>query len=176
MSEEHDEQQPDETPVVDESPAEEPTVEEQLAHWQDQFLRVQADIQNMRKRMDQDVEDRVQLRLEALLYDLIRVADYMEAALGSIPDGVREAKQADSFLAGMDAIRMALDSVMLGHGMVFLAPAEGAEFNPDEHEAVETVEVEDLEAPRLELLGRGYRIGRRILRPAKVRLQQPKGS
>lgn len=176
MSEEHDEKPVEDAPVADESAAVEPTLEEQLAHWQDQFMRVQADVQNMRKRMEQDVEDRVQLRLEALLYDLIRVADYMEAALGSIPEGVRSADQADSFLAGMDAIRMALDGVMLGHGMVFLAPAEGAEFNPDEHEAVETVEVDDLAAPRMELLGRGYRIGRRILRPAKVRLQQPKGS
>jgi len=141
--------------------------------WREMYLRVQADLQNMRKRMDQDVEARVQLRMEALLHDLIRVADYMEAALGSVPQAVREAKQADSFLAGMEAIRHALESVMQGHGMVFLAPGPDQAFDPDEHEAVETLSDDTLESPRLELLNRGYRIGRRILRPAQVRLLQP---
>ena len=175
MTPEDQDPTPVESPDEADAPAEaaEPTVEEQLAHWQEQFLRVQADLQNMRKRMDQDVEDRVQLRMEALLHDLIRVADYMEAALDAVPPAVREAAQAESFLAGMEAIRLALESVMLSHGMVFLAPAESHDFDPEEHEAVETLDVDDLESPRLELLSRGYRIGRRILRPAKVRLLQP---
>lgn len=154
----------------------EPTLEEQLAEAQEQMLRAQADLQNMRKRLEQDVEERVQYRMESLLHDLIRVADYMEAALGGIPAPVREADQAASFLAGMEAIRQALDGVMLGHGMAFLAPAEGSAFDPEEHEAVETVEREGLEETRMELLGRGYRIGRRILRPAKVRLIRPQGA
>lgn len=151
----------------------EPTPEELLAEAQEQFLRAQADLQNMRKRMEKDVEERVQYRMEALLHDLIRVADYMEAALGGIPEPVRAADQAASFLAGMEAIRQALDAVMLGHGLVFLAPGEDAAFDPEEHEAVETVEVDGLEQARLRLLSRGYRIGRRILRPAQVRLETP---
>ena len=141
--------------------------------WRELYLRVQADLQNIRKRMDQDVEARVQLRMEALLHDLIRVSDYMDAALGSVPEGVRVAPQAASFLAGMEAIRHALESVMLGHGMVFLAPGPEQDFDPEEHEAVETIADETLESPRLELLNRGYRVGKRILRPAQVRLLQP---
>lgn len=147
--------------------------EETLEFWKDKCLRAQADNQNMRRRMMDDTEERVRLRLEALLNDLIRVADYMDAALGSIPDGVRKAEQADAFLAGMSAIQQALEGVMLGHGMTFLAPSADSDFDPEEHEAVENIVDAELEKPRLELLSRGYRMGKRILRPAKVRIVSP---
>lgn len=154
-----------------EQEAQEP--EETLEFWKDKCLRAQADNQNMRRRMMDDTEERVRLRLEALLNDLIRVADYMDAALGSIPEGVKKAEQADAFLAGMSAIQQALEGVMLGHGMTFLAPLADSDFNPEEHEAVENIVDAELEKPRLELLSRGYRMGKRILRPAKVRIVGP---
>ncbi|PCJ52798.1 MAG: nucleotide exchange factor GrpE [Planctomycetota bacterium] len=147
--------------------------QETLDYWKDKALRAQADMQNMRRRLMADTEDRVRMRLEALLNDLILVADYMEAALGSIPEGVQKAEQADAFLAGMSAIQLALEGVMLGHGMTFIAPKREDEFNPEEHEAVETVTDDSLSKPSLELLSRGYRMGKRILRPAKVKILGP---
>ena len=74
---------------------------------------------------------------------------------------------------GITAIQQALESVMMGHGMVFLKPNAQDAYNPDEHEAVETVVDETLESVQLELLSRGYRIGKRILRPAKVKVITP---
>lgn len=141
--------------------------------WQDKFLRAQADLQNIRRRLGEETEERVRLRMEGLLNDLIRVADYMEAALGSIPEPVQKAEQSDAFLMGITAIQQALESVMMGHGMVFLKPSAQDSYNPDEHEAVETVVDEALESPQLELVSRGYRIGKRILRPAKVKVITP---
>lgn len=155
-----------------EEQAEEPhelTAEE----WQDRFLRAQADLQNIRRRLGEETEERVRLRLEALLFDLIRVADYMEAALSNIPEPVQKAAQSDAFLMGITAIQQALEGVMMGHGMVFLKPGTSEEFNPEEHEAVETVVDTALEAPQMELVSRGYRIGKRILRPAKVKVITP---
>jgi len=157
--------------VLSEEDAQDP--EETLDYWKDKALRAQADMQNMRRRLMDDTEDRVRMRLEALLNDLIRVADYMEAALGSIPEGVQKAEQADAFLAGMSAIQQALEGVMLGHGMTFIAPKDKDEFNPEEHEAVETLADDSLSEPRLDLLSRGYRMGKRILRPAKVKIVGP---
>lgn len=146
---------------------------ETVDYWKEQVLRAQADIQNIRRRSEQDVEERVRRRLESLLFDLMRVADYMEAALGAIPESIRQAEQAGAFLAGIQAIHQALEGVMTGHGMQVVAPAADATFDPDLHEAVETVTQEGLEAPQLELLARGYRLGKSILRPAKVRLLSP---
>lgn len=153
--------------IVVEEP--QPTAED----WQDKFLRAQADLQNMRRRLGEETEERVRMRLEAILHDLIRVADFMEAALGAIPEPVREAEQSEAFLAGIRAIQQALEGVMMGHGMVFLAPTAETEYNPEEHEAVETEIDDSLEKTRLELVSRGYRIGKRILRPAKVKLVRP---
>jgi len=149
--------------------------EDTLDYWKDKSLRAQADMQNMRRRMMDDTEERVRMRLEALLNDLIRVADYMEAGLSNVPEGVQKAEQADAFLAGMSAIQQALEGVMLGHGMTFLNPNADSEFNPEEHEAVETVVDAELKQPRLELLSRGYRMGKLILRPAKVKILSPEG-
>lgn len=159
-----------------EGAAEEVAPEETVEYWKDKFLRAQADIQNMRRRMMEETEERVRLRLEALLNDLIRVSDYMEAAMTAIPEPIKKAEQADAFLMGLTAIQQALEAVMLGHGMTFLAPAEGDTFDPDLHEAVENVVNAELEKPRLELLSRGYKMGKRILRPAKLRIVGPEGA
>ncbi len=156
-----------------ETQVEEAPPELTIEDWQDKFVRAQADLQNIRRRLGEETEERVRLRMESLLNDLIRVADYMEAALGNIPTPVQQAEQSDAFLMGITAIQQALESVMMGHGMVFLKPAASDAYNPDEHEAVETVVDEAIESPQLELVSRGYRIGKRILRPAKVKVITP---
>jgi|FLOH01.1.fsa_nt_gi molecular chaperone GrpE len=154
-------------------PSAEPTPELTAEDWQEKFLRAQADMQNIRRRLGEETEERVRLRMEALLHDLILVADYMEAALNSIPEPVQQAEQADAFLMGMTAIQQALEGVMRSHGMIFLKPSAQDSFDPEEHEAIETVVDDALKIPQMELLSRGYRIGKRILRPAKVRLITP---
>lgn len=146
--------------------------QETVEMWRDKALRAQAEMANMRRRLESDTEDRTRRRMEALLNDLITVADHMDLALGSIPDGIREADGADAFLMGMNAIQAAFDSVMRQHGLELIQPAADAEFDPEMHEAVGSgAAAEGEEAgPRLELLRRGYKMGRRILRPAQVRV------
>ncbi len=146
---------------------------EDLEHWRDKALRAQAEMANMRRRLESDTEDRTRRRLEALFHELILVSDHMELALGALPESLREADGARGFLFGLDAIRAALDGVMRGHGIEFIQPQADAEFDPELHEAVQTDHEEGLEEPRLELMRRGYRIGRNILRPAQVRLIRP---
>ncbi|MBC8370465.1 MAG: nucleotide exchange factor GrpE [Planctomycetes bacterium] len=145
-------------------------VVEDLEYFKNKFMRAQADVQNMRRRMHDETEERVRLRLESLLSDLMRVADYLEAGLSSIPQSVKDADQGEAFIAGMNAIQQALDMVFISHGVVFISPNSTDDFDPEKHEAVETVENTELDAPQLELLSRGYCMGTKILRPAKVRI------
>jgi molecular chaperone GrpE (heat shock protein) len=56
-------------------------VVEDLEYFKNKFMRAQADVQNMRRRMHDDTEERVRLRLEGLLSDLMAVSDYLEAGL-----------------------------------------------------------------------------------------------
>ena len=157
-----------------EGTADETSPEEDAAYWKDRFLRANADLQNVRRRAAEDVEARVVSRLEAILHDLMEVDDYLAHALGNIPEDVRRAEQADAFLAGIQAIREALERVLRTHGLEVVEPAEGEPFDPTLHEALEMLEEEGRREPRLEVVRRGYRIGNRILRPAKVRVVRPK--
>jgi molecular chaperone GrpE len=145
-------------------------VVEDLEYFKNKFMRAQADVQNMRRRMHDDTEERVRLRLEGLLSDLMAVSDYLEAGLKAVPQSIKDAEQGEAFLTGMSAIQQALDMVFLSHGVMFIAPTSDDDFNPERHEAIETVVNTDLEKPQLELLGRGYCMGVKILRPAKVRV------
>jgi len=154
---------------VEDTEAEE---QESVEMWRDKALRAQAEMANMRRRLEADTEDRTRRRMEALLTELITVGDHMELALGVIPDGIRNADGADAFLMGMNAIQASLEAVMRQHGLEFIQPAADAEFDPELHEAVGTVAADEGEqaGPRLEVLRRGYKMGRRILRPAQVRI------
>ncbi|MAW62072.1 MAG: nucleotide exchange factor GrpE [Planctomycetes bacterium] len=147
--------------------------EESVELWKDRALRAQAEMANMRRRLDSEVEQRTRRRLEALLHDLIMVGDHIELALGSIPEPVRAAQGADGFLMGMDAIRTAFEGVLRQHGLELIDPSTDADFDPALHEAVQTDSEDGLEAARLEVLRRGYKIGAHVLRPAQVRVIQP---
>lgn len=154
-------------------PAAAPPADDGLEQWRERCLRAMAELQNLKRRSSQDVEERTLLRLEGMLSELLRVDDYFAAALEHVPESVRRAEGSSSFLAGVTAIRQALEAVLLGNGAVFLEPAPESSFDPTEHEAVEVLESAELLTPRLELLSRGCRFGRRILRPARVRLLRP---
>jgi molecular chaperone GrpE len=145
-------------------------VVEDLEYFKNKFMRAQADVQNMRRRMHDDTEERVRLRLEGLLTDLMAVADYLDAGLNAVPQSIKDAEQGEAFLTGMSAIQQALDMVFMSHGVTFLVPTADDEFDPEKHEAIETVVNSDIDKPQLELLGRGYCMGAKILRPAKVRV------
>ena len=148
---------------------------EDIDYFKDKLLRAQADVQNIRRRMQEDTEERVRIRMESLLSDLIRIADYLEAGLAAIPDSIQKAQHADAFLAGISAIQQELDRVFQFHGVTFISPQENDIFDPKNHEAVETTEDEGLKEPKMELLSRGYSMGNKILRPAKVRVIANKG-
>lgn len=147
--------------------------EQDLEFWRDRALRAQAEMINMRKRMEQDVEERTRMRLEGLLHELIVLSDHMGLALEALPQGLQEDQSCQSFLQGLGAIQAALQSTMLRYGLETIQPESDQEFDPEHHEAVHIEERAELESPRLHLLRPGYRMGRRILRPAQVRLLRP---
>lgn len=148
-------------------------LESELSMWKDRALRAQAEMANMRRRLDSEVEQRTRRRLESLLHDLIMVGDHIDLALGSIPEPVREAQGADGFLMGMDAIRTAFDGVLKQHGLEWIAPDASASFDPAQHEAVGTEKRDGVDETQLELMRRGYKMGNHILRPAQVRIVEP---
>jgi len=159
---------PEETPESREKPGEErdPAT---LARERDEYLaswkRAAADYQNLRRRLQSDIDAAVARRKEGLLADLLLVLDYLDMAL-STPVSTKEGK---SLHEGVEATRAALLAALEREGVRPLP--EGGRFDPAVHACVATDDATGREPGEiLATLRRGYTIEGRILRAAQVRV------
>ena len=140
-------------------------LEEQLAAAQDQSLRVAADLQNIRRRAEQDVEKAHKFALEKFASDLLPVVDSLERGLKlSSPDdeaikAVRE---------GMELTLKLFVDTLKRHQLEAVDP-HGAPFNPEHHQAMAMEESIHAEPNTvLKVFQKGYLLNGRLLRPAMV--------
>jgi molecular chaperone GrpE len=132
----------------------------------DTLRRVQADFENYRKRVLREQTVLVARATERLVEDLLPVLDSFDGALGSLAGA--ESPEAEKVRAGVIGIRSQFLSVLEKAGLERIE-AEGAAFDPNEHEAV----LQDAGAgePHVaEIMRPGYRLKGRVLRPAMVRV------
>jgi molecular chaperone GrpE len=133
----------------------------------DQLLRRQAEFENYRKRMERERSEVYQRARAEVLLELLPVLDNFERALSS-----REAasSDADAFLHGVELIHKQLKDAVTKLGLQAVESV-GQAFDPHLHEAV-TVEASDEheENTVIEEFERGYKLGDRLLRPAKVKV------
>jgi len=146
---------------------------ENAEDWRERALRAQAEMINMRRRLDHDVEERTRMRTEALLAECITLADHLELALSALPESLAGDPLARPFVQGVQAIQASLAQMLERFGVESIHPQEGQEFDSRHFEAIHVETRKGLEKECMELLRRGYRMGQRILRPAQVRLLRP---
>ena len=133
----------------------------------DLLQRVQADFENYRKRTARDQERLVAHAHERLLHELLPVLDDLERALEAA-DHHEEAKLED----GVKLVHRQLEQLLEKEG---LAPVvTDGMFDPHVHEALLTQPSEGEEGAVIEVLQKGYRLGDRVLRPARVVVAGPK--
>ncbi len=143
------------------------TLTREKAALYDQVLRRQAEFENYRKRVDKEKTDYYQRMRAEVLLELLPVLDNFDRALASlaISEGDRE-----SLHQGVELIHRQFSEALKKLG---LQPVEaiGHMFDPHVHEAI-TVEPTDKheENTIIEEFERGYRLGDRLLRPAKVKV------
>lgn len=125
--------------------------------------RAQADYQNLRRRLQSDIDAAVQRAKGPLLTDLLLVLDYLDMALAS-QCSTQEGK---NLLAGVDMTKQQLVRALEREGLK--AISESGAFDAAVHQAVERVET-DQRAPNeiVSTLRRGYMLGSTVLRPAQV--------
>ena len=129
----------------------------------DKYLRVAADLENLRKRAARDEENARRRGLEQLAQALLPVRDSLEA-------GVATSEQADieALLDGKRATLRLLDNALTAVGILELDPI-GEPFDPEEHEAITMQPSDEVEANTiLEVIQKGYQLHGRLLRPARV--------
>lgn len=141
------------------------SLEEQLAAAQDQSLRVAAELQNIRRRAEQDVEKAHKFALEKFAGDLLAVADSLERGLAlSDPDD----EAVKPMREGVELTFKLLLDTLARHQLVQMDP-QGEPFNPEHHQAMAMEESTHAEPGRvLKVFQKGYLLNGRLLRPAMV--------
>jgi molecular chaperone GrpE len=135
--------------------------DEYLARWQ----RAQADYQNLKRRSAAEVEGAVRRSLEGLFAGLLLVVDHLELALAS----PAQSDDARALAQGVELTRDQLLGVLRQQGVEPITAAE--QFDPTLHEAVATVETDDVPPGAVvDTLRRGYTWGDQVLRYAHVRV------
>jgi molecular chaperone GrpE len=135
-----------------------------LEQWRDRALRLQAEIENFRKRQQRLAEDRVQGDRERLLRSFLLIADDLERALHV------EGSDNESVRAGVEVTHRSLKQLLKQEGVEQIE-ARGKTFDPIWHEAVATVPHQKAGVDQdviVEVAQPGYRLDGRLLRPARV--------
>ena len=151
-------------------------LQQELAESKDQLLRLAAEFENFKKRMEREKETLLQFAGENIFRELLASVDNLDRALeqGSTDSGDPQQKL-DALLEGVDLTHKGLLAT-LEKFEVFPIDSEGMEFDPNEHEAM-TMESSD-KVPANHVLQefvKGYRFKDRLLRPAKVVVSQGNG-
>jgi molecular chaperone GrpE len=137
---------------------------QELEEWRDRAIRLQADMDNYRKRQQRLAEERIATERERLLASFLGVVDDLERALSAPAAG------GAGLRSGVELTHRAAMSVLQKEG-VELIEAQGQSFDPNWHEAVATVARNGTDASSntvIEVVQPGYRLGDHLLRPARV--------
>ncbi|MDD2679253.1 MAG: nucleotide exchange factor GrpE [Candidatus Omnitrophica bacterium] len=134
-----------------------------------QVLRLQADFENTRKRLEREKQDFVKFANEGIILELLNVLDDLERSVS-----LAETKEQDlsGFLKGVEMILAHLYEMLKEYG-VRPIEAAGKLFDPHYHEALLQVEDKDLpEHTVVEELQKGYLLNDRVIRTAKVKVSK----
>jgi len=132
---------------------------------QEEMLRVKADADNFRKRMEREKENFCKYATEKVLEDIVPVIDNLEL-------GLEHAKKVEACKDIVEGIEMTLNillNTLKNHGLEQIKTEVGEPFDPNYHEAMAEQEREDMEPGMVStVMQKGYKIKDRVLRPAKV--------
>lgn len=140
------------------------------ADLRDRFLRLAAEMDNLRRRTERDVKDAKSYAIAGFARDMLGVSDNLRRALDAIPAEAKEAGEAGlmALIEGVEMTERSMLAAMERHGVKKLEP-EGQKFDPNFHQAM--FEIPNTDVPNntvLQVVQAGYVIGERMLRPAMV--------
>lgn len=145
------------------------SLETQIEELQESVLRVQAEMMNVRKRAERDVEHAHRFAIEKFVKDLLPVLDSMDRAL-------EIAKTTDGFdpamLEGTEMTHKLLLDAAAKHGVEVVDPM-GQPFDPNEHQAMTLVPSAEHAPNRvMAVMQKGYKLEGRVIRAAMVVVSQ----
>ncbi len=138
--------------------------EEELVSHRDAMLRMQAEMDNLRKRLIRDLEKSRKFALERVMKDFLQVRDSLELGLET-DSGSATAEQ---LREGQALTFKMLDKILQDHDLEMIDPV-GEAFNPEFHQAMTVMPSEEFEDNSvMEVLQKGFKLHDRLIRPAMV--------
>ena len=152
------------------------SLREQLRQEQDKskdhlnkLLYAQADFENYRKRLEQEVDSRIDAGKARLLRDMLTIVDELELALKA----AKNAETGSAVSVGLEIVLKKFRDLLASEGLSKIE-AIGKKFDPALHEAVERVPCDDKEEGTvLEEIRQGFTLKGRLVRPSIVKIAVP---
>ena len=151
------------------------TLEEQLAasqqlvqELQDSFLRAKAEVENFRRRAQEDVTRAHKFAIESFAEALVPVKDSLEMALQV------ETPSIESLKEGVEMTLKQLSAAFEKNRLLEIKPEQGDKLDPMKHQAISMVPADQEANTIVSTLQKGYLIADRLLRPALVTVAQEK--
>ncbi len=145
-------------------------LEKEAAEMRDKFVRTYAEMENLRKRCQNEIEKNAKVAIADFALDLLPVADNLERALAqSIPEELKDNEFLKNLRAGVEMTQKQLSSALSKNG-VTLIESVGKPFDPNTQKAIQQiVDAEKEEGTVVQEWQKGYIIGgERVLREAMV--------
>ncbi len=137
------------------------------AAWRERYLRLQAELDTYRRRLEERSQAQIAEQQEQVLQDMLSLADHLEMALQHL-EQVPDTPALESYRANLEATLRAFLETLRRYGVEPLSP-QGEPFDPTLHEAVGQVTSDRVPPDHVARVVRtGYRIHDRLLRPARV--------
>lgn len=150
--------------------------EEKVKEYQDLYLRMQAEVENIRRQSSKSIEKERKFALEKFAKDLLGVVDSLELGLQEAQKSVQEQNNElfNKFIEGKELTLKQLLEVLEKYHIRVVNPV-GEKFNPELHQALGQQENEEYEPNTvIMVMQKGYTLEERLLRPALVMISKAK--
>lgn len=140
-------------------------LQEKIGQLEDNIVRNQAELLNVRRRAEQDVSKAHKFALEKFVNDLLPVVDNLDRALASLDESDDSQK---AIVEGLELTRKSFIDTLAKHQVEAVDPG-GEPFDPNAHQAVSMVPNPDVEPNTvIDVFQKGYLLNGRLIRPAMV--------
>lgn len=153
----------------EEANAELEALKAEVAKFKDLYVRAEAEMENLRRRTQKELENRSKFAVSSFAKDLLPVGDNLTRAMAALPESERENEQIKNLMIGLDLTQKDLTQALEKNGVTAIESV-GLVFDPNKHKVVQ--EIDDPTKPTGTIIQewqKGYMIGGdRVLREAVV--------
>jgi molecular chaperone GrpE len=143
-------------------------LQKQLEEAKSKALYAAAETQNVRRRLEAEMQQASSYAAAAFARDMLAIKDNLDRALAAVNDELRSDKLASQFLAGIEATGRELDAAFARHGITRIK-AVGEALDPHRHQAMVEIPTDEAEPGTIvQEMQPGYMMKDRLLRPALV--------